>query len=234
MSSRLVKIQKRQALGGVTSSLSSGGQSASNAAQQATGDLSKTQLIGLSVGLVAIVVLVVFALWWCCTKTARRDDKKEREAARRPFVQLAAPAGSPYDESGFDQGRNAMMSQVALSPQTHEMDRHRRMEQAHQMPPSTSLPPSPSSADDIFDDRKGKGHFQPQALQHAKAYDAFSNDGTDGFGWGQQQPHYANPHDLQQVHVPPQHRQAAAPSVPPQAAVYLDAHTLALERARAA
>lgn len=76
-------FNKRQSYGGVTTGITHAGTAAASEAKQATSSLSRNEIIGVVVGILALTVLVIGSIWWCCVRSAkRRDAAHEEESAR--------------------------------------------------------------------------------------------------------------------------------------------------------
>ena len=88
--------QKRQGYGGVTSGIAQVGNNASQAASHATSSLSRPQIVGVVVAILAVLALVVGLTWWACVRSAKRRDAAKEEELQRARQRLGADMSSTH------------------------------------------------------------------------------------------------------------------------------------------
>lgn len=67
----------------MTSGISHAGTSVSSAAQKATSSLSRAEIVGVVVAILALTALIVGGTWWLCVRSAKRRDAAREEEAEK-------------------------------------------------------------------------------------------------------------------------------------------------------
>lgn len=112
-------FERRQGYGAVTSGLTQASDSLTDSASGATSSLSKPQIVGVVVAIIALAALAVGLTWYCCVRSAKRRDR--RHAQEQEEIRQRERASQPGESTWrIDPSHGSVTVGVPMAAMAHD------------------------------------------------------------------------------------------------------------------